>query len=81
MDCAALPAALDMTTKGCSPAQFGRGHHAALDPADPTVVSLNIGWAMAAEDIRHFQRGAHDAALSRAAPPPGSGDRTGSASS
>ena len=78
---AAASAALDMAAERGRSAQFDRRHHAALDSADPAAVSLNIGRAMAAEHIRHLQGGGHGAPVSRAAPPPGPGDRTGFASS
>ena len=54
---AAGPAALDMAAERGGPAQFDRGHHAALDASEVAVVSLNVGRAMAAEDIRHLQVG------------------------
>jgi hypothetical protein len=36
-------------------------HHPPLDAAQVTVMRAAIGIAVAAEDIRHFQAGRHDA--------------------
>ena len=73
-------ATLDMAAERGRAAQFDCGYHAALHPTEMAAMGLNIGRAVVAEDVRHLQCGAHEAALSRAAPPPSSVDRAGSAS-
>lgn len=52
-------AGLDMTTKRRSSAQFDRRHDAAFHAADMAVMSFAISVAMAAENIRHLQKGTH----------------------
>ena len=78
--CPAVLTGLDMTAKRRSPAELDRGHDAALDAAEMAVMGNTIGMIMATEDIRHLQLGARIAGLRRAAPPPASGGRAGSAS-
>lgn len=56
-DCATGLAALDMAAKRGRPAQFDRRHDAALQASEVAVVSMDVGRAMAAENIRHLQGG------------------------
>ena len=45
-----------VTTQLCRPAQLDSGHDATLDSPEMSVPGLSISIAVAAEDIRHFQR-------------------------
>lgn len=56
-DCATGLAALNMAAKRGRPAQFDRRHDAALHASKVAVVSMDVGRAMAAENIRHLQGG------------------------
>ena len=44
------------------PAQLDGAHHPPLDAAQVSVMGAAIRFAVATEDIRHFQAGRHDAA-------------------
>jgi hypothetical protein len=59
---AAILAPLDMTAQRRGPAQRDGAHHAALDASEMAIVGPTIGSAVAAEDVRHFQTGRHNAA-------------------
>ena len=61
-DQAALGAGLGVPAQRRRSAQFNRAHHSPLDAAQVTVVQAAIRLAVAAEDIRHFQAGRHEAA-------------------
>ena len=76
--CAVLTG-LDMTAKRRSPAELDRGHDAALDAAEMAVMGNTIGMIMATE-ISATSSSERIAGLRRAAPPPASGGRAGSAS-
>src|SRR5271166_2947045 len=58
-DQAAVGTALDMTTERRCPACLDRTHDAALGSAKTADMGLTISVTVAAEDIRHLQRG-HD---------------------
>jgi hypothetical protein len=55
----AILANLDMTAQRCGPAKLDRRHEAAFDAAKMAVMGSAISRAMAAENIRHLQSGAH----------------------
>jgi hypothetical protein len=46
---------LDMAAECRRPTQFNRAHHATLCGAQRGAVILSIGFAVAAEHIRHFR--------------------------
>ena len=52
---ATLVALLDVTTKRCSPADLDRRHDAQLFGGQRRAMALTVGFAVAAEHIRHFQ--------------------------
>ena len=54
-----IVAGLDMSTKCWGPAELDRRHDAAFDAAKMTVMGLGVNRAVAAEDVRHFERGTH----------------------
>jgi hypothetical protein len=60
-DEAAIGAGLGVPAQRRRPAQLDSAHHPPLDAAQVTVMRAAIGIAVAAEDIRHFQAGRHDA--------------------
>lgn len=58
----AVIAGLDMPIERRRPAKLDRRHDAPLDATEMSVVGMTISLAMAAEDIRHLQLGAHGGA-------------------
>ena len=58
---AAGPAALNMATKRGRAAQFDRRHDASLHTSKVTLVSLDVGRTIAAENVRHLQGRRHGA--------------------
>src|ERR1700681_2920328 len=64
-DHAAVIALLDVTAEGCGAASLDRGHDAALLRQEPTALCGTECIAVAAEDVRHFQRGTHGRLLGR----------------
>jgi hypothetical protein len=48
-------APLDMTAKGCSATHLDRSHDAPLCSGERPVMLFAIGFAVAAENVRHFQ--------------------------
>jgi hypothetical protein len=48
-------APLEMTAKGCSATHLDRGHDAPLCRGERPVMLFTIGFAVAAENVRHFQ--------------------------
>ena len=48
-------APLEMTAKGCSATHHDRGHDAPLCSGERPVMLFAIGFAVAAENVRHFQ--------------------------
>jgi hypothetical protein len=58
-DQAAIGTALDVAAEGRRPTGLDRAHDAALCSPKMTGMSLTVSLAVAAEDVRHFQRG-HD---------------------
>ena len=60
-------------------ARLDGAHHPELDAAEVTGMRLTIRFAMAAEDVRHLQSRQPWRPLSRAARPPATADRAGSA--
>ena len=77
-DHAAVVALLDMPAERRGAASLDRGHDAALVGQEPTALRGTERIAMAAEDVRHLQRGAHRRAT-REGSPPARADRMGSA--
>jgi len=55
----AVSAVLDMASQHRRSARLDRCHHAALGSAEMVRAGVPIRRAVAAEDIRHLQRGAH----------------------
>src|SRR5437588_12053776 len=51
-------ATLKMTTKGWRPAHLDRGHDVSLRRRERRTMLVAIGFTIAAEDVRHFERGA-----------------------
>ena len=58
-DDAARLTCFDMAAQRRRAAQFDGAHHAPLDAAEVTVMGASVGFAIAAEDSRHFQIGRH----------------------
>jgi hypothetical protein len=54
---ATLDAAFDITAKGSSAADLDRRHHAPLATVEMESLGHAVGWTVAAEDIRHLERG------------------------
>jgi len=48
-------AAFEMTAESCGATHLDRGHDASLGSRERPIMLLTIGFAVAAEDIRHFQ--------------------------
>src|SRR6266403_2301534 len=48
-------AAFEMTTKSCGATHLDRGHDASLGSRERPIMLLTIGFAVATEDVRHFQ--------------------------
>src|SRR6516165_7737829 len=48
-------AAFEMTAKGCGATHLDRSHDTSLGRRERAVMLLTIGFAVAAEDVRHFQ--------------------------
>jgi hypothetical protein len=57
----AIRAGLSVAAQCRRPAQLDGAHHAPFDAAQVSVMGTAISAAVAAEDIRHFQTGRHDA--------------------
>lgn len=53
-------ALLDVAAQRCGTALLDRAHHATLLAAERAGMQLPIGWAMATQNVRQFQHGAHD---------------------
>jgi len=47
-------AAFEMTAESCGATHLDRGHDASLGSRERPLVLLTIGFAVAAEDVRHF---------------------------
>jgi hypothetical protein len=62
-DQAAVIALLDMTAERRGPARLDGSHDAALLRQEPPALRSTECIAVAAEDVRHLQRGTHGAAL------------------
>src|SRR4051795_8699498 len=77
-DLATSVALLDMTAECCRAARLDGGHDPPLDARQPIALRGPERLAVAAEDIRHLQRGTHGP-VTRAGPPRGKGGRRGSA--
>src|SRR4051795_6440307 len=77
-DLATSIALLDMTAERCRAARLDGGHDPPLDARQPIALRSPERLAVAAEDIRHLQRGTHGL-VTRAGPPRGTGGRRGSA--
>src|SRR4051795_11710054 len=77
-DLATSVALLDMTAERCRAARLDGGHDPPLDARQPIALCGPERLAVAAEDVRHVQRGTHGP-VTRAGPPPGRGGRRGSA--
>src|SRR5260370_7208485 len=48
-------AAFEMTAESCGATHLDRGHDASLGSRERPVMLLPIGFAVATEDVRHFQ--------------------------
>src|SRR6267378_7236380 len=48
-------AAFEMTAESCGATHLDRGHDASLGSGERPIMLLTIGFAVAAEDVRHFQ--------------------------
>src|SRR6266699_3856647 len=48
-------AAFEMTAESCGATHLDRGHDASLGRGERPIMLLTIGFAVAAEDVRHFQ--------------------------
>src|SRR5438309_10565787 len=48
-------AAFEMTAESCGATHLDRGHDASLGRRERPIMLLTIGFAVAAEDVRHFQ--------------------------
>src|SRR5258708_25397775 len=48
-------AAFEMTTESCGATHLDRSHDASLGRRERPIMLLTIGFAVAAEDVRHFQ--------------------------
>jgi hypothetical protein len=48
-------AAFEMAAESCGATHLDRGHDASLGRGERPIMLLTIGFAVAAEDVRHFQ--------------------------
>ena len=62
-DHAAVVAPLDMATERCRPARRDGGHDPALVGQEPTALGSTKRLTVAAENVRHLQRGSHRSPL------------------